>query len=127
VIGDRRWLYGFSGPVLSKPEPFSRMPICYERALGGLTGMIPRSPMPNPYNPVGTGHALCKQPMMSGPGRANRYCLRTCDERFYFSASGDQCFNGFLRGGEAMILHGLSPAGTSGFRSRAYPCIAGHR
>jgi len=33
------------------------------------------------------------------------------DERFYSSAPPDQCFKGFLRGGEPMILHGLSPDG----------------
>jgi len=68
VVGDRRWLYGFSGPVLSKPEPFARMPIRYQRALGGLAGHDPKTAsVPNPYNPVGTGHALRKKHL---PGTA---------------------------------------------------------
>jgi len=37
------------------------------------------------------------------------------DERFNFSAPADQCFRGFLTGGEAIALHGLSPAGVIRF------------
>ncbi len=167
VVGDRRWLYGFSGPVLSKPEPFSRMPIRYERALGGLTGHDPKiAPVPNPYNPVGTGHALRKKqlpgtaaPNIEQPGAtasdwarqgppagfgpiARHWTPRRelagtfddawsrtrqpllpedFDERFYFSAPADQCFKGFLRGGESMTLHGLSPHGDIRFPIPSLP------
>ena len=35
VFGDRRWEHGLSGWSLSDPEPFSSLPLVYERAFGG--------------------------------------------------------------------------------------------
>ncbi len=54
VIGDRVWQGGVVAPKISKPEPFSRMPLVYERAFGGVcaTG---GEPLVEPRNPVGVG------------------------------------------------------------------------
>ena len=35
VVGNRRWVDGPEGPVLTAPEPFVRMPLTWERAFGG--------------------------------------------------------------------------------------------
>ena len=35
VFGDRVWERGKAGPVASRPEPFSRMPLTWDRAFGG--------------------------------------------------------------------------------------------
>jgi hypothetical protein len=35
VIGNRFWFRGFSGVTLSSPEPFTEMPLVWERAFGG--------------------------------------------------------------------------------------------
>ncbi len=35
VFGDRVWERGKAGPVPSRPEPFSRMPLTWDRAFGG--------------------------------------------------------------------------------------------
>jgi hypothetical protein len=36
VVGDRHWQVGAAGISASEPEPFSAMPITYDRAFGGL-------------------------------------------------------------------------------------------
>lgn len=64
VFGDRVWERG--GPFgisLSRPQPFQRMPITYERAFGGTddTGWEPR-------NPVGTGFATDLARLVGKPG-----------------------------------------------------------
>ena len=35
VTGDRLWKKGLTAPGISRPEPFTRMPLIYERAFGG--------------------------------------------------------------------------------------------
>ena len=47
VFGDRRWVTGLLGDSASLPEPFTALPLVYERAFGGR-GVA--------SNPVGTGH-----------------------------------------------------------------------
>lgn len=47
VFGDRRWTPGLLGDAASLPEPFTALPLVYERAFGGK-GVE--------SNPVGTGH-----------------------------------------------------------------------
>ena len=47
VFGDRRWVTGLLGDSASLPEPFTAIPLVYERAFGGR-GVD--------SNPVGTGH-----------------------------------------------------------------------
>ena len=56
VIGDRVW----RGGSISKPEPFRKMPIIYERAYGGydVKRRDTTSPQWDVRNPIGTGFAL---------------------------------------------------------------------
>ncbi|MET3442199.1 hypothetical protein ABIC94_002983 [Variovorax paradoxus] len=53
VTGDRVWL----GGVPSEPEPFSAMPLVWERAYGGVDPWTRDAPLPqfDVRNPVGTG------------------------------------------------------------------------
>lgn len=59
VFGDRRWSFGSlnSQPKITRPEPFSRMPITYERAFGGPDPAAARENQPpwEKRNPIGTG------------------------------------------------------------------------
>jgi hypothetical protein len=57
VIGDRTW----EGGGISKPEPFVTMPLCYERAFGGvdLKSEHPDRDWEWP-NPLGTGFAVSR-------------------------------------------------------------------
>jgi hypothetical protein len=57
VIGDRHWQSGLRGVTASAPEPFTVMPISYDRAFGGVDN---RHEDPSKHeafmrNPVGTG------------------------------------------------------------------------
>ncbi|GAA4354409.1 DUF2169 domain-containing protein [Variovorax defluvii] len=56
VTGDRVWLGGSP----SEPEPFATMPLCYERAYGGVDPASRRSARPqwDARNPAGTGFVL---------------------------------------------------------------------
>jgi hypothetical protein len=55
VSGDRFWRRGVMGLTPSSPEPFTALPIVYERAFGGSTGEMIDS-----RNPIGIGHAGAK-------------------------------------------------------------------
>jgi hypothetical protein len=60
VQGDRVWFRSSAGPVISRPVPFEKVPLVYERAFGGWDK---RDPDPNrhacePRNPVGAGFRL---------------------------------------------------------------------
>jgi hypothetical protein len=56
VVGDRLYRRGTFGVLLSEPEPFTRMPVTYERAFGGIDVEAgPRSR--DPRNPAGVGFA----------------------------------------------------------------------
>ena len=59
VHGDRVIKRGIVGLSLSRPEPFTRMPLTYERAFGGTdnTDANPKKHGWEPRNPVGTGFA----------------------------------------------------------------------
>src|SRR5262249_2144230 len=57
VLGDRVWKAGFLGPKLGDPQPFSQMPLIYERTFGGQHGDPPQS---DPRNPVGRGFVTRK-------------------------------------------------------------------
>jgi hypothetical protein len=60
VIGDRRCLYRAGlPPAFTDPEPFTEMPIRYERAYGGtyLRDDVTRM-LPYPRNPLGAGFVL---------------------------------------------------------------------
>ena len=56
VTGDRVWL----GGAPSEPEPFSTMPLVWERAYGGVDPWTRDAPLPqfDVRNPVGTGFVL---------------------------------------------------------------------
>jgi hypothetical protein len=57
VFGDRYWVKGQSGSVMTRPQPFERIPLCYERAFGGWdrTSPDPDQHTFEPRNPVGLG------------------------------------------------------------------------
>lgn len=58
VHGDRVWERGAFGVAPSDPQPFTRMPVRYERAFGGARERAPGSTEPpawEPRNPIGVG------------------------------------------------------------------------
>jgi len=69
VIGDRVWQGTKLGLVLSKPEPFTKMPLIYERAFGG-TDQLAKNPEDHDWerrNPVGVGFAKQKAHLVGKP------------------------------------------------------------
>ena len=62
VIGDRQWVRTRLGTVMSRPVPFTRMPITYERAYGGQPPSQRERDDPDfdPRNPVGTGYCATR-------------------------------------------------------------------
>lgn len=70
VTGDRTWLQSPSGVALSKPEPFIRMPITYERAFGGrdITNDDPDKHDWETRNPAGCGFATKAKHLIGQPG-----------------------------------------------------------
>lgn len=69
VIGDRVWKNSLIGLKMSKPRPFSRMPLTYERAFGGTDQMSkdPKYYGWEPRNPVGTGFATQVKHLVGKP------------------------------------------------------------
>ena len=57
VIGDRYWVKRFGITSKTKPEPFERIPLIYERAFGNWDRSLPNPEKHRfePRNPVGTG------------------------------------------------------------------------
>lgn len=58
IVGDRYWTRGVIGGIVpSKPKPFVKMPLIYERSFGGFDCTDPdvRKHAWEPRNPVGTG------------------------------------------------------------------------
>jgi hypothetical protein len=66
VHGDRRWKRGLFGIRLTRPAPFTRMPIIYERSFGGTDQKAknPKHHQWEPCNPVGTGFATRKKHLL---------------------------------------------------------------
>lgn len=62
VFGDRYWKRGVTGPMISEPEPFWRIPLVYERAFGGVdqTSDDPREHGAEFRNPIGRGFAMTR-------------------------------------------------------------------
>lgn len=60
VLGDRRWIPSLMGAVVSRPVPFERMPVIYERAYGGRppSQWHATTPQFDERNPVGTGYCI---------------------------------------------------------------------
>jgi len=153
VVGDRQW--GAFGP--SPAEPFTDMPLVYERAFGGVD---PASTAPerdcDSRNPVGTGFGVARdhlsgvalpnieypneligtwkdrprpagfgaiaghwQPRVGLAGTYGEAWLKhrqpllpdDFDDRYFQCAPLDQQAPAFLRGGEPVVLHHLTPAG----------------
>lgn len=57
IFGERRWKGGIASPSSSRPEPFLRMPLTYERAYGGVHTLDAErgKVLSEPRNPVGRG------------------------------------------------------------------------
>lgn len=55
VFGDRVWRSGLGGQRATAPEPFTRMPLTYERAYGGVHERRNEPALFEPRNPVGRG------------------------------------------------------------------------
>jgi len=60
VTGDRFWEKGLLGLRVTRPEPFEKIPIIYERAFGGKDERSKR-PAWDTRNPLGTGFAAKKR------------------------------------------------------------------
>jgi hypothetical protein len=177
VWGDRVWKLSPLGPKPSAPEPFTRLPITYERAYGGSAppdapqplrqearnpvgvGLFPSEdePVPNveyPGHPAGA--AGWARPAGFGPippswsprrelagtfdaaWEQRRMPLLPLDfqEGHFQCAPEDQQAPGLLRGGEDVLLEGLTPSGVwrfqlprvpLGFRTRINGGTVDHR
>jgi len=62
VYGDRHWRRGIVGLRASRPKPFDRIPLVYERAFGGadLSSGDPRKQGVEERNPIGVGFGMSK-------------------------------------------------------------------
>jgi hypothetical protein len=78
IFGDRQWQQGLLSGRLSKPDPFERMPLMYERAFGGADTSVPDRPEAEVRNPVGVGFRAkksaaplvgAKAPNLEDPGQ----------------------------------------------------------
>lgn len=59
IIGDRVWRKALGGPKPSEAEPFTTMPLTWERAFGGTVESV-LGPVSEPANPLGRGYYLEK-------------------------------------------------------------------
>jgi hypothetical protein len=68
VTGDRVWVRTMGSIHATEPLPFSRMPLCYERAFGGWdrSSADPAKHTFEPRNPVGTGFRAPGSPFEEG-------------------------------------------------------------
>lgn len=67
VFGDRYWKQGLMGLTITKPQPFEKMPIVYERAFGGVDQRIPK---PKKHrcedrNPIGSGFVVKRKHLLN--------------------------------------------------------------
>ncbi|MFT3775072.1 MAG: DUF2169 domain-containing protein [Minicystis sp.] len=69
VFGDRRWREGLGGLSATDPEPFTTMPIVYERAFGGkdTSAIDPEKHVWDRRNPIGTGFAAEARQLVNQP------------------------------------------------------------
>ena len=155
VVGDRIWERRGGAVVPSAPQPFASLPICYERAWGGV--LADGDDRRDPFNPVGVGAATAPggavpnveyatqpvvaadhrgppagfgpipadwQPRLALAGtyddawRRERQPLvpRDFQDAHFRCAPADQQLPGYLRGGEEVVLHNVTPDGTLRFR-----------
>jgi hypothetical protein len=62
VFGDRVWHKSVGAWALTKPAPFTRMPLVYERAFGGVDATNPQNAAREQRNPLGAGFAVADNP-----------------------------------------------------------------
>ncbi|MFY2558306.1 DUF2169 family type VI secretion system accessory protein [Corallococcus terminator] len=55
VVGERTWFRSMGRVAATKPLPFEKLPLTWERAFGGWDRTDPARPTFEPRNPVGTG------------------------------------------------------------------------
>ena len=69
VFGDRLWNSALVALVLSDPRPFLKMPLSYERAVGGRDWTTQESPVQrwDERNPVGIGFAMRQADLIGKP------------------------------------------------------------
>lgn len=69
VRGDSIFRMGLLGLAVTNPEPFSKMPIIYERAFGGtdVAGVNPSQHSLDRRNPIGVGFAVKKEHLKNQP------------------------------------------------------------
>jgi hypothetical protein len=60
VTGNRIWTKSLFKPgyTVTEPEPFRRMPLCWERTFGGVATTRKKEKIPYEDNPAGTGYVL---------------------------------------------------------------------
>lgn len=68
VVGDRYWVKTLGSVSMTKPKPFEKIPLMYERALGGWdrSHEDPSKHSFEPRNPVGTGFRTKKSVFQEG-------------------------------------------------------------
>ena len=162
VFGDRIWEESLLGLRLSRPKPFTTMPLTYERAFGGtdLIEDVAKYRGWEPRNPIGAGFAMRKKHLIGTPAPNIEYANylvagwkdrpdpvgfgpipghwsprvelagtydekwekerqpllpEDFDEQFYQCAPHDQQLP-FLKGGELVELHNLTPDGLLRFQ-----------
>jgi hypothetical protein len=164
VRGDRFWTQTATGVRISAPLPFERIPLVYERALGGWdrSDPDPERHRVEPRNPAGVGFrglgaAFVEGPLPNledpaeplerygqtpspapacfgfvSPGWEPRAALagtldgdwqrtrmpllpRDFDRRFFNAGSPGLIADGYLAGGEEVLLEGVSEAGPLAF------------
>jgi hypothetical protein len=74
VFGDRQWEKGLGGWRISEPQPWSRMPIRWELAYGGVASAPAKgqsAPAYEPRNPVGRGFIGLDQEPQAGQALPN--------------------------------------------------------
>jgi hypothetical protein len=59
VFGNRVWKKRLAGYAITEPEPFTTMPLTWDRAFGGNAALNGKE-MPHPDNPAGKGYLLDK-------------------------------------------------------------------
>jgi hypothetical protein len=64
VFGDRQWVSGGPDLLPSSPVPFQTMPICYERAYGGV---LANGSAFEDRNPIGLGFGLTREELVNKP------------------------------------------------------------
>jgi len=128
VTGDRVWLGGSP----SEPEPFSTMPLVWERAYGGIDPWTRDAPLPqfDVRNPVGTGYVAeaahaegVRLPNIEYPDQ----CVRACSDRPEPAGFGPLCNHWQPRAGLAGTYdeawqRDRSPLLPTDFDDRHYQC-----